>query len=88
MPTKSPPPRCGRSFSGGSGETHTTVYAVSAPAELSLMCGTRYARPSVRVERWDREPGPLTGSWEVFDEIPFLERTDRGPLVVLGFHPP
>ena len=62
----------------------TYVFATSAPGSIALECGHRYARPTVRLERWDSEPPPIADEWEDFDELPFVELPDAGPLVIRG----
>jgi len=49
------------------GEAEADVYAATAPGEIALQCGTKYARPTVRVERWDAEPPHVDRGWEDMD---------------------
>lgn len=70
------------------GEAEADVYAATAPGEIALQCGTKYARPTVRVERWDAEPPPVDRDWEDVDELPFAEIPGAGGLQVAGFDPP
>jgi hypothetical protein len=72
---------------GCGGQAETQVFATSLPGEIALRCGTKFAMPTVRLERWDSQPPPVAGRWEDFDEIPFREREDRGALVITGFDP-
>lgn len=60
-------------------------YAVSRPGMVKLMAGTKYALAQVRVELWDGDPGVPGYPWEEYDEVPFQEVSDAGPLVVQDF---
>jgi hypothetical protein len=73
---------------GAGGEAETAVFATSAPGAIALVCGTKYARPTLRLERWSGPPPPADGDWEDSDELPFRERQDKGALVIGGFDGP
>lgn len=56
----------------------------TSPGGLAGVCGTKYARVRLRVERWDARP-PHQYGWEDADELPFEELPDGGPLLLGGF---
>ncbi len=40
----------------------------------------------LRAERWDAKP-PLTDEWEDYDDLPFIEVSTAGKLMIGGFDP-
>lgn len=60
-------------------------YAASVPGVIAMVCGTKYASVSVRLERWDAPAPSADDSWEDRDEIPFRVLPGAGPLLVGGF---
>lgn len=62
-------------------------FAASAPGVVSMVCGTKYARIVVRLERWDSEPACADARWEDQDELPFAVIDDDPQVSVSGFEP-
>jgi hypothetical protein len=59
-------------------------FATSAPGFVSLQGGTKYSTIHIVAERWDAPP-PLVDGWDDYDELPFEEVVNGGPLILSGF---
>ena len=52
-------------------EDPSGVFAVSWAGMVLLTPGTKYADPTVRLERWTGRPPRVDQDWEDVDELPF-----------------
>ena len=60
-------------------------FASSVPGVLSLLCGTKFARIRIRLERWNEAPPVDLSAWEDRDELPFEATKGGGELFSFGF---
>jgi hypothetical protein len=71
----------------GSGGLSPGPYATSAPGELAIMAGTKYAEMDVRVDCWDAKPPPPEDHWEDQDVVPWRSLDGASEVYLRGFHP-
>lgn len=59
--------------------------ATSRGGQIGLRCGSKYARLTIRVERWTEEPTLEPATWQEWDEVPLIFDPTKGPFFVGGF---